>query len=63
MKTYTADEAIIKKAIIAITDALQEADIPQLEGAIAMQALLSNLADKGLDVRAERTLQSLTGVK
>lgn len=48
-----ADKDTIKLAIRVVNEALGEYEIPQLEGAIALRAILNALAEQGLDVRSE----------
>lgn len=57
-KEMVADQNLIIKAITAITDALDRENISSLEGYCAMQALIQQGAENGLDVRVERKLQA-----
>jgi hypothetical protein len=52
------DESRIKMVIVLITDLFNEEGISQLEGAVAMRAILATLADQGLDVQSELAMQS-----
>lgn len=57
-KELRANEEIIKKAVSLITETFIENDIPKLEGACAMRALLQALVMEGLDVRVETKMDS-----
>lgn len=49
----TADQDVVIKAVKLISNVLEKNDIPQLEGAIAMKAILNTLAEQGLNLHSE----------
>lgn len=51
-----ADKDTIIKAVKAISKTLEQNNIPQLEGGIAMLSILNNLKEQGLDIRSEPNL-------